>query len=269
MSVKVQCPNCGKSYNVGDESLGARARCKSCNNQFTISVSLDDTGSSLVSGPQKQEPVADQPSQAKSSDGASEDGAVSKRPSKKEPTKQPKKLGSFVIEKRLGAGGMGVVYLARDPVLDRKVAIKVLPASLSRDEQRLKRFLREAQLAGKLNHTHVATVHQAGSEGKLAYIAMEYVEGSSLDQAVAKGKAMDWREATQVIRDAASGLGAAHKIGLVHRDIKPGNLMRTPDGVHEGRRLRPCPCPAGRYPVDPGRSVAWNTVLYGSRTVEG
>ena len=228
MSVKVQCPNCGKSYNVGDESLGARARCKNCNNHFTISVSLDDTGSSLVSGPQKQEPVADQPSQAKSADGTSKDGTGSKRPSGKEPTKQPKKLGNFVIEKRLGAGGMGVVYLARDPVLDRKVAIKVLPASLSRDEQRLKRFLREAQLAGKLHHTHVATVHQAGSEGKLAYIAMEYVEGSSLDRAVAKGKAMDWREATQVIRDAASGLGAAHKIGLVHRDIKPGNLMRTP-----------------------------------------
>ena len=231
MSVRVQCPNCGKSYNVGDESLGARARCKNCNNHFTISVSLDDTGSALASGSEKEEPVANQSPQAKSSDGTSKDGTGSKRPSGKEPTKQPKKLGNFVIEKRLGAGGMGVVYLARDPVLDRKVAIKVLPASLSRDEQRLKRFLREAQLAGKLHHTHVATVHQAGSEGKLAYIAMEYVEGCSLDRAVAKGKAMDWREATQVIRDAASGLGAAHKIGLVHRDIKPGNLMRTPDGV--------------------------------------
>ena len=231
MSVKVQCPSCGMSYNVRDESLGARARCKKCNTDFTISVSLDDTGSSLVSGRQKREPVADRSHQPKSADGTSKDRAGSKRSSAKEPAKQPKKLGSYVIEKWLGAGGMGVVYLARDPVLDREVAIKVLPASLSRDEQRLKRFLREAKLAAKLNHTHAATVYQAGSDGKLAYIAMEFVAGSSLDRTVAKGNPMNWREATHVIRDAARGLGAAHKIGLIHRDIKPGNLMRTPDGV--------------------------------------
>jgi len=145
--------------------------------------------------------------------------------------KVPKKLGSYVVQRKLGAGAMGVVYLGRDPVLDRPVAIKVLPAALSSDEERLKRFLREAKSAARLIHTNVAAVHQAGAEGRLAYIAMEYVEGMSLDEVVSEGKPMDWKEATRAIRDAAAGLGAAHAIDLVHRDIKPGNLMRTKNGV--------------------------------------
>ena len=106
-----------------------------------------------------------------------------------------------------------------------------MPAALSSDEERLKRFLREAKSAARLHHTNVAAVHQAGAEGRLAYIAMEYVEGTSLDKAVSENKPMAWREATRVIRDAAAGLGAAHAIGLVHRDIKPANLIRTKDGV--------------------------------------
>lgn len=143
----------------------------------------------------------------------------------------PKKLGNYVVQRKLGAGAMGVVYLGRDPILDRQVAIKVLPASLSSDQERLKRFLREAKSAARLHHTNVAAVHQAGAEGRLAYIAMEYVEGESLDKAVSEKKPMAWREATRVIRDAAAGLGAAHAIDLVHRDIKPGNLIQTKDGV--------------------------------------
>jgi len=126
---------------------------------------------------------------------------------------------------------MGVVYLGRDKNLERDVAIKVLPAVFSEDEEHLKRFLREARLAARLHHTNTATVYQAGADGGQAYIAMEYVEGTALDAAITKNGPMSWREATRVIRDAAAGLGAAHGIGLVHRDIKPGNLIRTPDGI--------------------------------------
>ena len=86
-------------------------------------------------------------------------------------------------------------------------------------------------MAAKLHHTNAVAVYQAGVEGETAYIAMEYVEGQSLDDAVAPGKPLDWREATRAVRDAAAGLAAAHKLGLIHRDVKPANLMRTVDGV--------------------------------------
>jgi WD40 repeat protein/serine/threonine protein kinase len=126
---------------------------------------------------------------------------------------------------------MGEVWLAHDPTLDRDVAIKVLPGEFARDAERLGRFLREARLAARLDHVNTATVYQAGVDNGLAYIAMQYVDGGSLDKATASGRPMDWREGTRAIRDAAAGLAAAHKIGLVHRDVKPSNLMRTSEGI--------------------------------------
>ena len=126
---------------------------------------------------------------------------------------------------------MGEVWLAHDPSLDRDVAIKTLPARFAANEDRLKRFLREARLAAKLHHTNAVTVYSVGQEGSLVYIAMEYVDGQSLDNAVSEGRPMPWREATRAIRDAATGLEAAHQLGLIHRDIKPANLMRTRNGV--------------------------------------
>jgi len=236
MTVTVQCPDCGKAYNVRDESIGARANCKSCGATFTVSINMDDTGKSTSkdadSDKASEKDAAERSAHSKSSAGKAKGQRTSSEGSAKaDREKVPKKLGNYVVQRKLGAGAMGVVYLGRDPVLDRQVAIKVLPASLSSDEERLKRFLREAKSAARLHHTNVAAVHQAGAEGRLAYIAMEYVEGTPLDKAVPEGKPMDWREATRVIRDAAAGLGAAHAIDLVHRDIKPGNLIQTKDGV--------------------------------------
>ncbi len=126
---------------------------------------------------------------------------------------------------------MGEVYLAYDPDLDRDVALKVLPAAFSADKESVDRFLREARSAAKLHHTNVATVYQIGTEGKLIYIAMEYVDGKPLDETVAVRGRMSWRKATSVIRDAAAGLAVAHEMDLVHRDIKPSNLMQTSSGV--------------------------------------
>ncbi|MCY2992924.1 MAG: protein kinase [Planctomycetota bacterium] len=228
MTVSIQCPSCGKAYHVKDESLGARAHCKSCGASFTLAMAMDDTSKSKVEEPAidkaPPKPTADRAGHTKSAVGKAQ-----AQPADQE--QMPKKLGQYLVQRKLGAGAMGVVYLARDPILDRQVAIKVLPAALSNDQDRLKRFLREAKSAARLHHTNVAAVHQAGAEGRLAYIAMEYVEGISLDKAVSAKKPMAWREATRVVRDAAAGLGAAHTIGLVHRDIKPGNLIRTKDGV--------------------------------------
>jgi serine/threonine protein kinase len=143
----------------------------------------------------------------------------------------PKKVGPYAIRQRLGGGAMGEVWLAYDPSLNRQVAIKTLRPEVASSSQGLDRFLREARLAAKLHHTNAVTVYQVGVEGSTAYIAMEYVEGQSLDKAVSPGKPVEWREATCAVRDAAAGLAAAHKLGLVHRDIKPANLMRTTDLV--------------------------------------
>ncbi len=146
-------------------------------------------------------------------------------------TAVPSRIGSLHVKHELGAGGMGVVYLGHDATLGRDVAIKVLPGGFAKDTQRLQRFLREARTAASVHNTHVASVYHADVEQGLAYIAMEFVDGGSLDKAVSSEQPMPWREATRVIRDAAIGLAAAHGKGLLHRDIKPANLMRTRDGV--------------------------------------
>jgi hypothetical protein len=149
----------------------------------------------------------------------------------KVPDSPARAVSRYVLRKKLGSGAMGVVWLAHDPGLDRDVALKILPAEYCKDEERLKRFVREAQLAAKLRHTNTVTIHDVGvSEGE-AFIAMELVEGASLDVVVQQGGRLPWREATQAIRDAAAGLAAAHARGLIHRDVKPANLMRTNDGV--------------------------------------
>ncbi len=126
---------------------------------------------------------------------------------------------------------MGEVWLGWDPALQRDVAIKTLRREIALSPQGLDRFLREARLAAKLHHTNAVTVYQVGVEGQTPYIAMEYIEGESLDTLVAPGQPLKWREATQAIRDAAAGLAAAHKLGLIHRDVKPANLIRTTDGI--------------------------------------
>jgi hypothetical protein len=111
------------------------------------------------------------------------------------------------------------------------VAIKAILPSLAEDEDRRKRFKREAQLAARISHTHAVHVHSIlEQEGRL-YLVMEYVDGESLDQIVARDGPLGWREATAIIRDAAQGLAAAHALGMVHRDVKPANLMRSKKGV--------------------------------------
>ena len=111
------------------------------------------------------------------------------------------------------------------------MAIKVLPREFAADPERVSRFLREARLAAKIQQPNTVTIYQVIVEEGLASIVMELVDGGSLDEVVEKRGPMPWREATQAIRDAAAGLAAAHEIGLVHRDVKPANLMCTSKGT--------------------------------------
>ena len=139
------------------------------------------------------------------------------------------RLGPYEVLALLGAGGMGEVYRARDTRLGREVAIKVLPAALSSDPGRLKRFEREARSASSLNHPNILTIYDIGTSDSTSYIAMELVEGVPL-RARLLGAALSVRELLQIAAQVADGLAKAHASGIVHRDLKPENVMVTEDG---------------------------------------
>ncbi|CAN5602323.1 serine/threonine-protein kinase [soil metagenome] len=138
------------------------------------------------------------------------------------------RLGRYEIRSKLGEGGMGEVYLALDTELDRTVAIKILPAALAADQQRLQRFIQEAKAASALNHPHILTIYEIGTTGTSRFIATEFIDGETLRQRVSSG--MKLEEILEISIQIASALAAAHAAGIVHRDIKPENVMVRRDG---------------------------------------
>ena len=141
----------------------------------------------------------------------------------------PKHLSHYRVLEKIGSGGMGVVYRAHDETLDRDVALKVLPTGMLSDETARRRFRREALSLGKLNHPHIGGVYEFGSEGGVDFLAMELVSGVTLDTRLAGGV----MEETEVLRygaQLADGLEAAHQQGILHRDLKPGNLRINKEG---------------------------------------
>ena len=139
------------------------------------------------------------------------------------------KLGPYEILAPLGAGGMGEVYRAKDPRLGREVAIKVLPATFSRDPDRLRRFEQEARAAGVLNHPNILAIHDIGTYDGSPYVVSELLEGETLRARLAGG-ALAPRKAISYALQIAHGLAAAHEKGIVHRDLKPENIFVTKDG---------------------------------------
>jgi Tol biopolymer transport system component len=138
-------------------------------------------------------------------------------------------LGHYRIEEQIGAGGMGVVYRARDAILRREVAIKVLPDAFSTDPVRLARFEREAQLLASLTHPNIAAIHGMEQADAVRYLVLELVPGETLAERLARGP-LPVEEALEVCRQIAEALEAAHERGVIHRDLKPANVKITPQG---------------------------------------
>jgi serine/threonine-protein kinase len=165
-------------------------------------------------------PTAAAPAGAGCADAAEPGGAALQR------------LGRYQLEREIGRGAMGIVYLGRDTAINRMVAIKAIPLASEFSDAELvearSRFFREAETAGRLNHPNIVTIYDVGEERGLAYIAMEYLKGKHLSDYAKSDNLLEPRKVLEVIGRTAEALGFAHKQQVVHRDIKPANLMYDP-----------------------------------------
>ena len=141
-----------------------------------------------------------------------------------------KVFAGYRIDSRVGRGGMGVVYRATDLTLDRPVALKVLTEDLADDEGFRRRFVTESKLAASLDHPNVLPIHAAGEHEGVLYIAMRLVPGADLRETLRQDGPLEPERAARIVAQVASALDAAHAHGLVHRDVKPANVLVTPEG---------------------------------------
>src|SRR5216117_2234161 len=138
-------------------------------------------------------------------------------------------LSHYRIVSKIGAGGMGEVYLAQDTKLDRKVALKILPAEVAANRDRMDRFVREAKSAAALNHPNIAHIYEIGESEGTNYIAMEFIDGQTLREKIHR-EHTELKKLLRFLQHAAEGLAKAHAAGIVHRDLKPDNIMVTREG---------------------------------------
>src|SRR5882724_6356523 len=138
-------------------------------------------------------------------------------------------LAHYSIVRKIGAGGMGEVYLAQDKKLDRKVALKILPDEVASNQERMRRFVQEAKAASALNHPNIITIYEIDEIDSRHFIATEFIDGETLRQRMKHGH-LKVNDLLEIATQAAGALAAAHAAGIVHRDIKPENIMVRRDG---------------------------------------
>ena len=142
----------------------------------------------------------------------------------------PSSIGRYEVKQRLGQGGMGAIYLARDPAIDRLVAIKLLNADIASDDLR-RRFAQEARASGALTHPHIVTIHDFGEIDGAPFIVMEYVRGETMAEIIKRAAPMTVVQKLRWMEQVCSALGYAHQRRVIHRDVKPSNLMVDQDGL--------------------------------------
>jgi predicted ATPase/serine/threonine protein kinase len=178
-----------------------------------------------------------------------------------------RRISRYEIIEQIGEGGMGEVYLAEDVRLRRKVALKILPAAVAADAERINRFVQEATAVSALNHPNIITIHDIGEDGGTNFIAIEYIEGETLRE-VMRSRPFDLRETLDIAVQTASALAAAHEAGVIHRDIKPENVMLRRDGFVKvldfglAKLTEPKPFPENTFPVHSVPGVIRGTVAY-------
>ena len=185
---------------------------------------------------------------------------------------ESERLGRYQLEREIGRGAMGVVYLGKDTAINRMVAIKAIPLASEFSDAELiearSRFFREAETAGRLNHPNIVTIYDVGEERGLAYIAMEYLKGRHLSDYTKSSNLMEPRKVLQIIARTADALGFAHKQQVVHRDIKPANLMYDASTRHaENHGFRDCAPERRRHHAYRNRTR--HTLVYVARTARG
>jgi WD40 repeat protein/serine/threonine protein kinase len=235
------CPACGKRLRVTGAAAGKTVRCPHCRQSLRLGEanaqkeSRSDPGG-VVSAPPMASAVVSTVDMPKSlsgqldtsADGPGTPGVQDNKGyeflAPPQGSDEMGRLGPYRVLRVLGAGGMGVVFLAEDPQLERRVALKAqLPAMADRPAAR-QRFLREARAAASLKHDHVVTIYQVGEDRGVPFLAMELLEGEPLDARLGRERKLAVAEVLRIGREAALGLAAAHEKGLVHRDVKPANV---------------------------------------------
>ncbi len=223
MVVVIRCPNpaCGRTGNAPPALAGKAVRCPACRTKFKVPDAAPPTDAAQTGSVEAQSTLGSFTSASVSSLGS----ADAERPSlPAAPSAVPARVGRFEVRALLGTGAFGAVYRAYDPQLDRDVALKVPRAEALDSPQRVARFLREAKAAARLQHPHIVPVYEAGSDGGRHYIAAALIEGRSLSEAAAESP-LDFRAAARVVRDLADALAYVHGEGVVHRDVKPANVL--------------------------------------------
>src|SRR4029453_13258569 len=176
-------------------------------------------------------------------------------------------VSHYKIHSKIGAGGMGEVYLATDTLLERKVALKVLPGDVTSSGHRIRRFLQEAKAASSLNHPHIITIHEVGEANSTYFIATEFIDGVSLREAIRR-RQLQIADVVDIGTQVALALTAAHEVNIIHRDIKPENIMLREDGFVKvldfglAKLLQKVPEPEASTLVNTADGVVLGTISY-------
>ena len=213
MPIESRCanPECGKRYSVADTFAGKSVKCKACGETFVVSSAKQRTEADEVHEP------------------AWGDAKPAPAPVSAAAVTLNNTVGRFVIRAKLGAGAFGTVYRAYDPQLEREVALKVPNPGVMTDAKRAERFLREAKAAARLRHPHIVPVFDAGKDGDQYYIASAFIDGKTLADDIPE-RGTDFARAARLARELAEALAYAHGEGIVHRDVKPQNVMIDKQG---------------------------------------